>query len=257
MSDGVAALQREFTRHIRDPGASPCPDGVESRRMRIYNELVYNTIESFVAGGFPVLRSLFDDREWHQLIRRFVSSHRCRTPYFLEIGQEFLRFIEAAPDSAGTRRPFLLELAHYEWVEIALDVADAEIAAPGIDPGGDPMTGIPVLSPLAWPLSYRFAVHLIGRDFQPPQPGPDPTCLIVYRNAADAVKFIESNAVTLRMLALMDGEQSSGEAICGTIAGELGVAPAQLFESCRDTLLRLQALGVVAGTRSAGRYPTD
>ncbi len=251
MSDSVAALQRDFTRHIRDPAASPCPDGVDPRRMRIYNELVYNTIEGFVAGGFPVLRALFDDRDWHQLIRRFVSSHRCQTPYFLEIGQEFLRFIESEPGSGAAPRPFLLELAHYEWVEIALDVAEEEIEGPAIDPAGDPLCGIPVLSPLAWPLSYRFPVHRICREFQPTQPGPDPSCLIVYRDAADAVKFIESNPVTLRMLALMDGEHSSGEDICRTIARELGVEHEQVLGPCRDTLQRLQQLGVVAGTRTA------
>ena len=42
MADTLAGQQAEFTRHIRNPAQAPAPAGVESRRMKIYNDLIYN-----------------------------------------------------------------------------------------------------------------------------------------------------------------------------------------------------------------------
>ena len=58
-------LQNEFTAHVRNPSSIAAPAGIEGRRMKIYNDLIYNNIESFLSGGFPVLRSLHRDEDWH------------------------------------------------------------------------------------------------------------------------------------------------------------------------------------------------
>ena len=84
--------QYRFAAHLRDPDNSPAPDGIEDRRMKIYRELIYNNIESFISSGFPILRSVLDDQKWHQIIRHFVAQHQSHTPYFLEISQEFLKY---------------------------------------------------------------------------------------------------------------------------------------------------------------------
>ena len=106
----LAGQQRALARHIRNPALHPAQEGIEPRRLRIYEELVYNTVEGFVAGGFPVLRALLDDAPWHVLVRRFLATHRCQTPYFLRIAEEFLDFLAA--DGAPGLPPFAQELAH-------------------------------------------------------------------------------------------------------------------------------------------------
>ena len=116
--------QMLMARYLRDPQGQPAPEGVEERRLKIYRDLVYNNVEGFISGGFPVLRSLYRDEDWHQLVREFIDQHRCHTPYFLEISQEFLKFLMQRDESGPNDPPFLLELAHYEWVELALDVAE-------------------------------------------------------------------------------------------------------------------------------------
>ena len=85
--------QMLMARYLRDPQGQPAPEGVEERRLKIYRDLVYNNVEGFISGGFPVLRSLYQDEDWHQLVREFIDQHRCHTPYFLEISQEFLKFL--------------------------------------------------------------------------------------------------------------------------------------------------------------------
>ena len=145
--------QYAFAAHIRDPSANPAPDAIEDRRMAIYRELFFNNVHGFISNGFPVLRSLYDEAEWTALVRDFFSRHRCETPYFLEISREFLDYLQSEYRPGESDPPFLFELAHYEWVELALSISTAAAVLAGTDQDGDLLEGHPVMSPLAWLLT--------------------------------------------------------------------------------------------------------
>lgn len=98
-----------FTAHLRDPQQFPPPVDIEDRRLAIYRDLIFNNIEHFIAGAFPVLRSLMDDVSWLALVRGFVARHRAQTPYFLEISQEFLAYLLHERGRQETDPPFLIE----------------------------------------------------------------------------------------------------------------------------------------------------
>ena len=66
--------------------------------------------------------------------------------------QEKVEGLEAGADDF----PFLLELAHYEWVELALSIDEREPADIAADPVGDLLEGRPVLSPLAIDPAHPF-----------------------------------------------------------------------------------------------------
>ncbi len=249
---GLQALQIAFAAHLRDPEHSPAPADLEDRRVRIYRELIFNNVESLLAGNFPVLHRLLPEDHWKGLIRDFFIRHRAQTPLFTELAQEFLDFIHRVRVGDPADPPFLLELAHYEWVELALLISEEEPDRSGLDPNGDPLAGVPVLSPLAWPLSYRFPVHRIGPDHQPQEPPAEPTHLVVYRNHAERVEFLETNAVTQRLLQLL-GEAAgrSGREQLERIAAELHHPdPAQVVAFGAGLLDDLRARGVILGTRS-------
>ena len=204
-------VQYEFTRHLRNPARHPRPDQIEARRMQIYNDLFFNNVESFMSNGFPVLREISSDDKWTRMIRDYFEHHKATTPLFPEMTREFLKYLEHERVAEEDDYPFLLELAHYEWVELALSISDQEIDFTGIDTDADLLDAIPVLSPLAWPLSYHFAVHRIGPDYLPDQPGEQPTYLVVYRDLTDKVHFLELNPVTAHLLQLIteDTQQTS------------------------------------------------
>ncbi|MCP4827546.1 MAG: DUF2063 domain-containing protein, partial [Proteobacteria bacterium] len=44
-----------MARYLRDPQNNPPPEDVEQRRLKIYEDLIYNNIEGFISSGFPVL----------------------------------------------------------------------------------------------------------------------------------------------------------------------------------------------------------
>jgi hypothetical protein len=236
VDSALADAQYAMAKYLRNPESEAKPAGIESRRLKIYQDLVYNNIEGFISSGFPVLRSLYTDLNWHELVREFIRGHRCHSPYFLEISQEFLRFLTDDYQRLETDYPFLAELAHYEWVELALDVSPVELESLAVIV--DPVHGTPVLSPLTWLLSYQFPVHQIGEDYCPCE-ADQPTFLAVYRDSEHQVHFMELNAATARLLELLrDNSVHTGTQLLDQLADELGMAKDTVAGFGADLLLQ-------------------
>ena len=241
--------QYAFTAHIRDPNNNDMPEGIEDRRMNIYRDLLYNNIESFIASGFPVIRGIYSDDDWHRMVRDFFANHQSGTPYFLEISQEFMSYLENEREPQPEDPAGLLELAHYEWVELALHVSDETIEMDNIDANGDLLSGHPVLSPLAWPLMYHYPVHTMGPDNLPEKAPQQATFLVVYRNRNDQVKFLEINPVTARLIGLLqEHDNYTGEDAISTIADEMSqFDPSVIRQGGKAALEELQSLGIILG----------
>jgi uncharacterized protein len=239
----LKASQLTMARYLRNPGQQPPPAGVEPRRLKIYADLVYNNIEGFISGGFPVLRSLYDDCDWHALVRAFIDQHRCHTPYFLEISQEFVQFLMQDYRPLASDPVFLAEMAHYEWVELALDT-DQEVL-PDAVAVEDVLAVVPRLSPLAWSLRYRYPVHRIRPGFRPVDMA-ESTYLVVYRNRDDQVRFMALNATTARLLEkVRDNQADTVHALLESLAGELDVPVESILAFGGDQFRQLIELAVV------------
>ena len=195
MPAAFQAFQREFGRYLRDPHHVARPPGLPARRAGIYRDLVFNNLCGFVDTCFPVCRSLLGEPRWRRLCRTFQRDWPLPSPWFRDIPREFVRYLGAADIRQPLPR-WLAELAHYEWAELAVDVSDAPI--PPCDPAGDLLEHPVVLNPALMNLAYAWPVQRIGPDYRLRQ--PQPTHLVVYRDAGDRVRFSEVTPVTGRLL---------------------------------------------------------
>ena len=237
--------QLDFAAHIRDPKVHPRPAGVEARRMKIYNELLYSNVESFLLACFPVLRKVLGVRKWARLVRAFFSTHRSRTPYFRQIPDEFIQFLQNEWTPPDGYPPYLLALAHYEWIELVLSVSNRNVDC-RVDATGDLLRGVPVLNPVLASLRYDWPVHCIAprRKVQPAE-----TYLLVFRDENDQVEFIEINAFTARLLALLESGTLSGRAALKQVAAESRHPdPALVLQAGSALLEDLRARGAIVGT---------
>ncbi len=247
--------QYAFAAHIRDPQQAPAPEGIEDRRMAIYRELFFNNLKSLLSNMFPILKKLHSDRHWNRLVRRFMQQHRAQTPYFLQLPAEFLDFLQNEYQPGPADFPFLVELAHYEYIELALSVSEETNDFEGVDPDGDLMAGVPVTSALAWAYAYQYPVHRISGEFLPDAPAEQPVYLAVYRNTDDEVGFLELNAVTAGLLNAIEENDAgqSGEALLRKLAAEVGYRDAAAFVAHGLTAMQeMRSLDILIGTRSAG-----
>lgn len=242
--------QYKFTAHLRDPEKNPAPEGIEDRRIGIYRDLLYNNVEGFLASGFPVINSIYTEDHWHKMVRDFFANHDSHTPYFLEISQEFLTYLESEREPQPEDPAGLLELAHYEWVELALSIVDINIDMSNIEPNADLLAAHPVLSPLAWSLTYQFPVHKMCSDYLPTEAPKDMTYLVAYRNRNDEVKFMEINPVTARLLHLLqENETMTGKQAIEQITEEMQHPnPDVVMQGGLAALQELQGSGIILGT---------
>lgn len=198
-------MQYQFAAHIRNPEDNKKPEGIEARRMKIYSELFFNNVEDFISNTYPVLKSIMPETQWLEMIRDYFSRHLSTTPLFPEMPREFLKYLETERDNP-TDPVFIKELAHYEWIELALMTSelDQDINWENIDTEGDLLKGQPVISPLAWPLTYQYPVQKISPDFLPCSPSEQSTFLLIYRDNDDEIHFIELNPVSALLIQLID-----------------------------------------------------
>jgi len=251
MGERLADLQRRFAAHIRDPAGQPPPADVEDRRMEIYRSLFFRNLDNLLSRNFPVLRTLYDAPGWAELVRDFYVLHRARTPLFPELPREFLQYLQEQRQGRPEDPPFMLELAHYEWVELALDLDETELDEVPADPGGDLLDGIPVFSPLAWPLSYRFPVHRLSKDYQPKAAPPEATHLLVYRDRGDRVRFMTLNPLTALLVQLLKEDRglSGRDLLQELVATSRHPQPERALASGAQILEELRARDVILGSR--------
>jgi len=207
---------------MRDPENNSAPEGVEDRRIGVYRELIYNNIEGFIANSFPVLRKITPDDRWHEMLRDYVCNHQAHTPLFPRMPLEFIQYLEDERHGHPEDPDFMLELAAYEWAEIAISLDTREIEMDGIDVEGDLLAGVPVLNPLIMTQTYQYPVHKISPDYLPDTPPEGPTYLLVYRRKDDEVGFLELNTVSARLIeCIQANDDKTGLQLLERIAEEL------------------------------------
>jgi hypothetical protein len=215
--------QHQFTQYIRNPKTAPAPTGIEKRRMDLYCDFLFTNISNFLAENFPVLNKIMSEQQWEELSRDFFSRHSSHSPYFSQISQEFLHYLQNErlenPQSKHDL-PFLLELAHYEWTELVISIAE------DLDSGNsiitDPLTQALTLSDTALALAYQYPVHKISPDFIPTELPAQATYLVVYRNVEDQIVFLETNPVTHALLeTLTDNTEQATLSVLNKLADDL------------------------------------
>ncbi|WCM53708.1 putative DNA-binding domain-containing protein [Pseudomonas sp. WJP1] len=239
--------QNSMGLYLRDPERYAPPPEMDPARAQVYRDLMFANLSSLISGTFPVLVKILGDEQWRKLVRIFLRDYRAHTPKFGEIAEEFVDFLASEPPAlaAGKWPAFMIELAHYEWAEMALQQSEDEPLPLG---DADLLLDRPLrVSPLAWPLAYAWPVQLVGPHYQPDTPPNQPTLLLVRRDLDFSVKFSELSPLAWRLLQRIDQfPKLDGLGQLQGLAQEAGAADTESFVRNGLGLLRqLHAEAVV------------
>jgi len=215
-------IQCAFNEYLRAPAINSEIAETIDRRQSIYRDLVYKNIDRIIAETFPITRNIIADEDWQTMIRDFIAIHRAKTPYFLEICQEFLDYLFNERKPLASDYSFMCELAHFEWAQLALNVANVDFPAEKnvLTPTA---TSTWKASPLVMGLSYSYAVHMIDECYLPAE--RQPTHLLVYRNRSDQVNVLATDPLGLRLVQLLqEHEGINCEQIRRHLSSELAAA---------------------------------
>lgn len=234
--------QLAFAEYLRRADASE----PRSRNQEIYRESVFKNINQCIADVLPRTRRLVGDSQWESMVREFIQLRRSRTPYFSEICQEFLAYLMQIRTPLPTDPPFTNELAHFEWIQFALYIADAELPERQSKP---PPTekSLWKASPILVGLTYLHPVHIIDENYFPASGLNDPTYLLAYRGNDDEVAVLETDNLGLRVIQLLQEHQNiSYVQQFNILAGELDPRSRELLsDRLRNTLRALSEMGIL------------
>lgn len=191
-------VQQDFVAYLRSPEQHEKPLDLEQERLDVYRELLFNNVSGFVCAAFPVLKSLYSEQAWQQRLLLFFAEYRCNNPFFLSIAQNFLDFLQHQYQLQPDDPVFMLELAHYEWLELDLATRKAQAWVAITDLKQQALQ----LSELSSVQAYQYQVQQICAEFQPTE--PQASFLLIYRDPHDEVKFIALNQLTTLLLQLLE-----------------------------------------------------
>jgi hypothetical protein len=241
MLESWQSFQADFGTYLRDPTKQSLPKGVLPRRAKVYEDLLFNNICGFINTCFPICKTLHSKGEWETLARGFFRDWRCHSPRFNDIPKEFLDYL-ASDCSPELTYPWLLQLAHYEWVELAVDTFDES----GINASrAENAAGIRV-NPSLQNLIYDWPVHQISPDYIPTE--AQQTFLLVYRNKEHEVRFTEINAATSALINLFEQGYTTSEQALTELASQMNVPLNDAFNAFGlDMIKQLIEQGILNG----------
>lgn len=180
-------------------------ENVEPRRLKIYQDLFFNNVEGFCSSAFPVFKSLMSEQSWLALVQDFFIYHQCHTPHFVEISEEFLGFLA---EHKQDELPFdyMLELAHYEWIELASSIAQGAFSS------HSELSNVKqqsfTLPNATFPLLYQHPVHVISKETHQ-DITPEQTALLVYRDEDFNVQFVLTDVLSIMAMQLLQQHESA------------------------------------------------
>lgn len=241
--------QQAFTAYLRDPAHQPLPADVAPERMAVYEEIVFNNLFESVSACFPIARKIIGKRTWRALVQTFLRHYSARDPLFRSIPHQFLHYLnQEKADLPPSLPPYFKSLCHYEWVELQVAACPAHNVQLKVMHEDDLANQRPLFTAAMQLLDYAYPVHRISARYQPELQS---THLLVYRSHDDQVQFMELNAVTHRLISLLQRETLTGQQALTQIAKELQhPQPERIIEFGLSLLADLRDRGVIIGTYS-------
>ncbi|MFZ2405838.1 MAG: putative DNA-binding domain-containing protein, partial [Methylobacter sp.] len=205
-------LQRQFLAHLRNHGQQPLPTGFARQDAGVYVDLLYNKFNDSLTTCFPVSHALLGEAAWRQLLKAFIAEHSCRSPYYRQIPDEFVLYLQNERQATDDP-PFLAELAHFEWMELVLSIAEAEPVAAETLSDAQLMDSVLMFAPVIRLLHYVWPVQHIGPAYQPGEPLPFSTHILGFRDAVDQVQFIDLNPATAGLILRLQKQHTATQVL--------------------------------------------
>lgn len=196
-------IQADWAQWLRDTRCAP-PEGIEARRLAVYQRLLHNNIESFLERGFPVLAQVLKEQQWRKLVDDFIAKHRAKSPLFSKIGAEFVDFLSR--ENSSMLPDYTYQLAFYERMELDAFHCQQSCLPPAVTELDLASQSWLVNPSLQWG-AFEYLVQSISAENSAAQRLEQPQYLVVYRvdekspqGLESQIKFMQVNAVTMLLL---------------------------------------------------------
>ncbi|MFK5949003.1 MAG: putative DNA-binding domain-containing protein [Methylococcales bacterium] len=248
--------QHRFVDYIRNPLKDGAVPGLLPVKSNIYAKLLFSKIEGSLDNCFPISCQLLGSECWQQLIKNFISEHQCKSPLYREIPDEFIDYL--MNDQSDIVLPeFIIELAHFEWMELVLETEKAMPSKPCFPMTDNILDITPMLNPVLHLLYYHYPVQNISSsnpywknwESRSKPYSQDVIILAGLRDNNDKVQFIEINRVTAHLIELAQEELSSGKQLLLELAAAMHYGDHEtILPFGTDILKQLEQQHIIIGS---------
>lgn len=131
--------------------------GIRQENISHYRRLVYNVVDDMLQSAYPLTNELLTDEEWDNMVTSFFRDHPCQSPQVWNMPKELIVYLDNGLHPLTVKYPFLLELLHFEWIEVDLFMM-ADKTVPAKDNGNILIDKL-VINPEHCLLTLTFPVH--------------------------------------------------------------------------------------------------
>ncbi|MDI1231876.1 MAG: putative DNA-binding domain-containing protein [Methylobacter sp.] len=242
-------VQRQFLAYLRSPEQRLLPTGFAHQGAAIYVDLLYNKFNDSLTTCFPVTHAILGEMAWQRLLKDFIAEHRCLSPYYRQIPDEFVLYLQDERQLKDDPL-FLTELAHFEWIELVLSIAEAEPVVAQALSDAQLMDAVPVFAPVMRLLHYVWPVQQINLAYQPDELPPVATHILGFRDTADQVQFIALNPATASLILHLQNRYTAKQALQELGKGMTPSELSNLMLFGKGILADLYSQGVIIGSHT-------
>ena len=205
------------------------------RRLLTYRALVRFALSDPIPDCFPIAKARLD-REglWEPCVEAFLDARRIQSPYYRHIHPHFVEWL-AESGWGADRFPFLLSLAHFEYLELEVLRAPEDEAEPGLATAPTPSARARFSASARHLANPRRVDEATEEDPEP----PEGLALLFCHRLADG-RYRQQE---------VDGPQSAllTRLLEGTAIGEAAEAVGLSFGEAAAFLEELQSEGAILG----------
>ncbi len=167
-------------------------------RLLAYRDLARTALEDPLPDGFPITHALLEEADlWSDCLDAFLASRSIQSPYYRDVNPSFVAWL-ASSGWGQERWPFLLQLAHFEYIEVEIlrwpdepPLNDLKVT-----PAADSHV---VFDGATRNLAYAYRVHEATKE--DPEPKAGETFLLGYRDSEGDFLYSELSAHASAFLA--------------------------------------------------------
>lgn len=119
LSDETYEQQAALASYCRD-GHLPKIDATIPDNLDQYRRLVFNIISDALETTYPISVKKLGVEDWVQLVDHFFSNYPCSSTQIWSMPYELITYLETSDDPITTKFPWLMELLHFEWLEVEI-----------------------------------------------------------------------------------------------------------------------------------------
>lgn len=166
--------------------------GTRQKGLDQYRRLIRNNIHNAMVQAFPIAFTVLSETRWSTLIDDFHAHHSAVTPQVWKLPLEFYSFVKANNYTDKFSLPFLNDLLHFEWIEIAVHTMEDQAPRPFCQEG-DTLSDIIVVAPEYRMIRLKYPVHLYAAEEALHHPGD--YFLLIFRTSDFDVQFVDLPAL--------------------------------------------------------------